>query len=69
MEEEEKTCEAVSSYFAALFGDEDLDIEEAAKGSPVYNPPDPNAEQLTLKNIEVCDSAALKSTMYSQWQL
>ena len=54
VEEEEKMDEAVSSYFAGLFGDDiDLDMEESAKGSPVYNPPDPNAEPLTLKNMEV----------------
>ena len=53
--EEEERDEAVSFYFAGLFGeDDDLDMEESAKGSPIYNPPDPNAEQLTLRNLEVC---------------
>ena len=51
--EEEERDEAVSFYFAGLFGDDDLDMEESAKGSPIYNPPDANAEKVTLKNLEV----------------
>eukprot|EP00116_Pleurobrachia_bachei_P009292 sb/3469554/ len=55
VEEDEKTCEAVSSIFSALFGDDALELDEPKpKGSPVYHPPDPNTEQkLTLQKFDV----------------
>lgn len=52
VEEEEANFEAVSSFFGDLFG-EDLDLDESSKGSPIFDPPDPNAEQLTMSKTEV----------------